>query len=242
MLSTTLRALGETLTCAPTRSSGVFRRSFARRGPAPAKSSYRTPSGVWTCETEAKKSRFIASVAPCASSEEALAFVRERGDSSASHNCWAFRIGDDVYRFSDDGEPSGTAGQPIHQAIQASGLDRVCVVVTRHYGGTQLGTGGLIRAYGGAAHAVLELAAKTAIEVRAKCDAIVNCTPGDLGQIFRALDEFGAEKVDEEYSDDGSVHVQVIVEEAIAENLHGRIMNATSGKAEFKWWPTSTSS
>lgn len=242
MLSTTLRALAETLKCTPSRSSVVFHRPFTRRGPAPAKSSYKTPSEVSTCETEAKKSRFIASVAPCASSEEALAFVRERGDASASHNCWAFRIGDDVYRFSDDGEPGGTAGQPIYQAIQASGLDRVCVLVTRHYGGIQLGTGGLIRAYGGAAQAVLDLATQTAVEVRAKCDAFVNCAPGDLGQIFRALDEFGAEKVDEEYSGDGSAHIHVIVEEEIAGNLRERILNSTSGRAEFKWWPVSTSS
>ena len=236
MLSSTLRAIGENLNLVPSRSS-IFRRSLAsRRATPPRASSYRTPSDVCRVETEVKKSRFVALAAPCASADDALRFVKERSDLSASHNCWAFRCGEAQYRFSDDGEPGGTAGQPILNAVTASGLDHCVVLVTRYYGGTQLGTGGLIRAYGGAAQSALELAAKEATEVRAKVDAVVNAAPGDLGKIFLALDEFAAEKIDEEYSDDGSVHIQIECEEEVAETLKERLANATSGRAEFKFW------
>jgi putative IMPACT (imprinted ancient) family translation regulator len=89
-----------------------------------------------------KKSRFLALAAPVESTEQALAFLREVSDPAATHNCWAWRIGQD-YRFNDDGEPGGTAGRPILQAVEGQGIDRVMVVVTRWYGGIKLGAGGL---------------------------------------------------------------------------------------------------
>jgi putative IMPACT (imprinted ancient) family translation regulator len=121
-------------------------------------------------------------------------------------------------------------------AVTASGLDHCVVLVTRYFGGTQLGTGGLIRAYGGAAQLALELAATEATEVRPKVDAVVNGTPGDLGKIFLALDEFAAQKIDEEYSDDGSVHIQILCDEGVVEMLKQRLANTTSGRTEFKYW------
>lgn len=108
-----------------------------------------------TAETEVKKSRFVATAAPVASPKEAMDFVKAKGDPAASHNCFAYVIGAE-YRFSDDGEPGGTAGRPMLSALEGSGFDGVCVLVTRYYGGTQLGAGGLVRAYGGAASKVLE--------------------------------------------------------------------------------------
>ncbi|CAI5514311.1 unnamed protein product, partial [Closterium sp. Naga37s-1] len=75
-------------------------------------------------------------------------------DPSASHNCWAYKISP-AYRFNDDGEPGGTAGRPILAAIEGAGVDGVMVMVTRYYGGVKLGTGGLVRAYGGAAAGAL---------------------------------------------------------------------------------------
>ena len=237
MLSTTLRALGENLTLAPS----CFRRSVTSRRHQLVRpsASYRTPSEETGVQTEVKKSRFVAIAAACSSADDALAFIKERGDSTASHNCWAFRIGESVYRFSDDGEPGGTAGQPIMSAVDNSGLDHVVVLVTRYYGGTQLGTGGLIRAYGGAAQLALDKAAESAVEVFAKVDAIVNCEAADLGKIFSAMDEFQAVKLDEEYSDDGSVHIQMEIEEQTVETLKQCILNSTSGRAEVKWWPSS---
>ena len=92
---------------------------------------------VGTCRhtEEIRKSRFLAQAAPVDSAGQALAFVSAASDPTATHNCWAYRIGQD-YRFNDDGEPGGTAGRPILQAIEGQGMDRVVVLVTRWFGGT----------------------------------------------------------------------------------------------------------
>lgn len=109
-----------------------------------------------------KKSRFIGKATPIASEDEAKAFLASVADPAANHNCWAWRIGQ-AYRFSDDGEPSGTAGKPILQAIDGQDLDGVVVVVTRFFGGILLGSGGLVRAYGGTAAQMLRAAEKREI-------------------------------------------------------------------------------
>ncbi|MFN7125580.1 MAG: IMPACT family protein [Allorhizobium sp.] len=109
-----------------------------------------------------KKSRFIGKATPIASEDEAKAFLASVSDPAANHNCWAWRIGQ-AYRFSDDGEPSGTAGKPILQAIDGQDLDGVMVVVTRFFGGILLGSGGLVRAYGGTAAQMLRAAEKREI-------------------------------------------------------------------------------
>ncbi|CAL2267072.1 unnamed protein product [Prunus armeniaca] len=101
-------------------------------------------------EKEIKKSKFIAIAGPIPDEQSAQSFLSQVRDQRATHNCWAYKVGDQ-YRSNDDGEPSGTAGKPIHSAIESSGIDRVMVVVIRHFGGIKLGTGGLVRAYGGVA-------------------------------------------------------------------------------------------
>ncbi|MFD3004868.1 MULTISPECIES: IMPACT family protein [Thermus] len=106
-----------------------------------------------------QKSRFLAKAAPVASEEEALAFLAAQREPEATHNCYAYKIGS-LYRFSDDGEPTGTAGKPILHAIEAGGLDRVVVLVVRYFGGVKLGAGGLVRAYGGVAAEALRRAPK----------------------------------------------------------------------------------
>jgi len=111
---------------------------------------------------EIRKSKFVANAANAASEATVLEFVRAVSDPSATHNCWAWRIGQ-RYRFSDDGEPSGTAGRPILQALDAQQLDRTVVVVTRWFGGIKLGAGGLVRAYGGCAAECLRAASKVPI-------------------------------------------------------------------------------
>ena len=111
-------------------------------------------------ELTEKKSRFIANTRPVESEEEALAFVEEMRKQywDARHNCWAYVIGDrgEKKRCSDDGEPSQTAGKPMLDVLTGSGVTNICVVVTRYFGGILLGTGGLVRAYSGAAKAGLE--------------------------------------------------------------------------------------
>ena len=123
-----------------------------------------TLSGPVSLLQEIRKSRFLANAAPVDEPEQALAFLADIGDPLATHNCWAYRIGQQ-YRFSDDGEPGGTAGRPILQAIEGQGFDRVIVVVTRWYGGIKLGVGGLARAYGGCAAECLRLAARVPLIV-----------------------------------------------------------------------------
>ncbi len=117
------------------------------------------------CAQEVKKSRFVAHAAPVTTPAEALAHLERVRAADATHNCWAYRIGQQ-YRFSDDGEPGGTAGRPILQAIDGQGCDRVVVVVTRWYGGIKLGAGGLVRAYGGCAAECLRAAAREPLVAR----------------------------------------------------------------------------
>ena len=109
-----------------------------------------------------KKSRFIADIAPAQDEGMAQAFIAsvQTARADANHHCWAWRLasGDGGWRVSDDGEPGGTAGRPILARIDGAALCGVVVVVTRYFGGTKLGKGGLIRAYGGAAGAALAAA------------------------------------------------------------------------------------
>lgn len=135
-------------------------------------------------EQDIKKSRFVAIAGAIADEAGAKAFLAAHGDRSANHNCWAWRIGP-RYRFSDDGEPSGTAGKPILQAIDGQSLDRVIVVVTRWFGGVLLGSGGLVRAYGGTAALCLRSAEKQ--ELVDTVPAIVTCGFGDLALLRARL-------------------------------------------------------
>ncbi|MGH8465082.1 MAG: IMPACT family protein [Pseudomonas sp.] len=127
-----------------------------------------------TCEfrEEIRKSRFITLAAPINSAAEAMSFIEQHSDLAATHNCWAWKLGAQ-YRSSDDGEPGGTAGRPILAAIEAQDCDQVVVLVIRWYGGIQLGTGGLARAYGGGANKCLQQAEKrllvSRIEVSCSC-------------------------------------------------------------------------
>lgn len=122
-----------------------------------------------TCEyrEEIRKSRFITLAAPITTPGEAQAFIEQHSDLAATHNCWAWKIGEQ-YRSSDDGEPGGTAGRPILAAIEAQDCDQVVVLVIRWYGGIQLGTGGLARAYGGGANKCLQQAPKRLLVNRAE--------------------------------------------------------------------------
>lgn len=112
---------------------------------------------VVIAETVIEKSRFIASATHVDSVEKAVEFVNEKRKQyfDATHNCYAYIV-DDKAKFSDDGEPQGTAGMPIFECLKNSGLDRVCVVVTRYFGGIKLGAGGLVRAYNGSCAEVLK--------------------------------------------------------------------------------------
>ena len=110
---------------------------------------YLVPTGFGEDEFIEKKSRFIGRLWPAETEEEALAKIQEmkKQHYDATHNCWAYIIRDGAVRFSDDGEPGGTAGMPMLQVLQREGLFNVVCVVTRYFGGILLGAGGLVRAY-----------------------------------------------------------------------------------------------
>jgi len=176
---------------------------------------------------EIKKSRFLAQAAPVDTPEQALAFVRQVGDPAATHNCWAYRIGQD-YRFNDDGEPGGTAGRPILQAIEGQGIDRAVVVVTRWYGGIKLGAGGLVRAYGGTAAECLRLAERVAIVAMARLG--LHCEFAELALLKARLKEGEAQVEEECFGADGVELVLRLPESRVAET-QARIVDITRGRA-----------
>ena len=127
--------------------------------------SYKTVGAPGSQQFIINKSRFIGYAAPCKTEEEALAFlaqIREK-HKDASHNCYAYVIGQNagIARYSDDGEPSGTAGMPIIEVIKARQVVDVCVVVTRYFGGILLGAGGLVRAYAHGAKIAVDAAGRS---------------------------------------------------------------------------------
>ena len=180
-------------------------------------------------ELEVRKSRFLVHAAPVETSEAALAFLAEVADRAATHNCWAYRIGTQ-YRFSDDGEPAGTAGKPILAAIDGQKLDRVMAVVTRWFGGIKLGAGGLVRAYGGSAAECLRRAARRALiqyaEVKLRLDFEHAST------LHALLAQYGAEKLDEAYDATG-LRVQVRMPADALGAFETALRNATRGRAGF---------
>ena len=175
-----------------------------------------------------KKSRFLAQAAPVETSQQALAYVQRVSDPSATHNCWAYRIGQD-YRFNDDGEPGGTAGRPILQAIEGQGIDRAVVVVTRWYGGIKLGAGGLARAYGGTAAECLRLAERVPIVMMARLG--VHCDFADLALMKARLKEIGTEFEQENFDATGVTLQLRLPQDQIAE-AKARIVDISRGRSE----------
>lgn len=179
---------------------------------------------------EVKKSRHLAQAGPADDPEQALAFIAARSDASASHNCWAYRIGT-AYRSSDDGEPSGTAGRPILAAIDGQGLDGVVVLVTRWFGGIKLGAGGLARAYGGAAAECLRLAPRLArVE---QVQLAVACGFAHAANLHALALAHAAQKQDEAYGSDGMV-LRLSLPADRREAFEQALADATRGQARVR--------
>jgi len=177
---------------------------------------------------EIRRSRFLAHAAPVADEAAAKAFVEAQSDADATHNCWAWRIGA-RYRFSDDGEPSGTAGKPILQAIDGQDLDGTAVVVTRWFGGILLGGGGLVRAYGGTAAACLRTARKRVITpTRA---ALVDCPFADLALLKARLAAIPGLAVEAEVFGPAGAVLTLALPVAEADEIVRRIADLTGGRA-----------
>lgn len=174
-----------------------------------------------------RKSRFITLAGPVGSAAEAMSFIERHSDLGATHNCWAWKIGAQ-YRSSDDGEPGGTAGRPILAAIEAQDCDQVVVLVIRWYGGIQLGTGGLARAYGGGANKCLQQAPKRLLVQRSEFTC--SCTFSELALLKLRLAEADALVLDEQFTANGvdlllalgEEHVQTF-QQQLADLSRGRI-------------------
>ena len=179
-------------------------------------------------QEDIRKSRFLALAAPVASPEQALAFVHEASEPAATHNCWAYRIGQD-YRFNDDGEPGGTAGRPILQAIDGQDMDRVAVVVTRWYGGIKLGAGGLVRAYGGTAAECLRRAER--IPIVAMAMLALACDFADLTLLKARLHELDAVVDRETFTAEGA-DLRLRLPDARVDEARARIIDITRGRHE----------
>ncbi|GGL95921.1 IMPACT family protein [Deinococcus aerophilus] len=177
-----------------------------------------------------ENSEFLAFAARADTPEQALAFLSEvrARYPDATHHCWAYRIGA-LYRFNDDGEPGGTAGAPMLRAIEGQGVDHVMAVVVRYYGGVKLGTGGLVRAYGGAAAECLRTAPK--LEVRPRQTLSVAVPFEHLGALYHLLDTFDTVRGEEAYTASG-ITLAVAVYPGDADAFAAALRDGTRGEAE----------
>ncbi|NYT57623.1 YigZ family protein [Alcaligenaceae bacterium] len=188
-----------------------------------------TLSSLATYQEDIKKSRFIALADKAESPAQALDFFAAHSVADATHNCWAYRIGDE-YRFNDDGEPGGTAGRPILQAIDGQQCDRVAVLVVRWFGGVKLGPGGLIRAYGGVAAQCLRLAPKIELvdEVWVSC----RCAFADIAMAQSRLAPQGARVVKESFDEKGAVWL-LAMPRANQADMAAQFTNITRGQGQW---------
>lgn len=200
-----------------------------------AENSYRALYQGGRGEITEKKSRFIATLVPVQTEEEALNFIADMKKKywDARHNCYAYVIGSrqEWQRCSDDGEPNGTAGRPMLDVFLREGIHNAVVVVTRYFGGVLLGTGGLVRAY---QKAVQEgLADSVIVE---KCPGIQGRIKTDyngVGKIQYILGQNGIEIVDSSYTE--NVEMQIVVQKESREAVEKELLEATNGKALITW-------
>ena len=188
-----------------------------------------TISSLVSYEEDIKKSRFQAFAVPVENEQAVKDFLEQYKDISTTHQCWAWKIGHNV-RFNDDGEPSGTAGRPILATIEGNELTNVLVLVNRWYGGVKLGTGGLVRAYGGTAGQCLLLAEK--IELIEKTKVHLACQFNEWA-IFQYELNSQQSEFNEHYTADG-VLVEALLQVHQIEVLRLKIQDVTRGREALK--------
>ena len=187
-----------------------------------------------TGEITEKKSRFIADIRPVSTEEEALAFIEEIRKKywDARHHCYAYILGErgQQSRCSDDGEPSQTAGRPMLDVLTGEGLTDVCAVVTRYFGGTLLGTGGLVRAYSGAVKEGLSQC--VLMEKRPGRGLAVTAGYGDVGKVQYLAAQAGIETLDTVYEADVRFSFLVSLEEE--GGFVKKLTEGTAGRAKIQ--------
>lgn len=191
------------------------------------------PKSIYTggsFELEEKKSRFIAHIEPVTTEDEAANFIQmmKKQYYDARHNCYAFVIGDnsEIVRSSDDGEPSGTAGRPILEVLTGEGITNAVCVVTRYFGGTLLGTGGLVRAYQGATKGALNNS--VILDKKEGIKFTISCDYTDVGKLQYHFSTKGIRIISSDYG--ASVSFNIVVESDSFETIKKDLTELTSGK------------
>ena len=191
---------------------------------------YLVPTGYGADEFIEKKSRFIGRVWCVETEEEALQKIQEmkKQHYDASHNCWAYIIRDGAMRFSDDGEPGGTAGNPMMQVLQREKLYNIVCVVTRYFGGVLLGAGGLVRAYTKGAKIAIDAAGKSMKRVWTAL--YIPCPYSYYERMKLEAEAFGAVIRDTQFGSE--VELEVLVAREQTESFLARITDMTAGTVE----------
>ncbi len=193
------------------------------------------PSGRGTGEYEEKRSRFIGELFPVASEEEAKAQIAavKKKSPDARHHCWAWVLPDGAFRWSDDGEPGGTAGGPMLEVLRGAGVCGVLCVVTRYFGGTLLGSGGLVRAYSKATALAL---ADAGTEPDPEKTRLTVAVPWEhMDRAHRLLREYGGALLAQDYESDP--RAALLTAELLAEDADAfvaRLVDATGGRASLQ--------
>jgi uncharacterized YigZ family protein len=181
-----------------------------------------------TATHEVKRSVFVAVAEPLSEPGQVEALLEKLRDPDARHNCWAWRC-DGEYRFNDDGEPAGTAGRPMLQAIEGAGLERTLVVVRRYFGGIKLGAGGLVRAYSAATAACLDEAQTRHLTPHITLEIQVPFAHSQT--LFQLL---GNRQVSAPNHSPDGVSVTVLIAETESETLLSELRNQTRGQIQVK--------
>ena len=189
---------------------------------------YTVPAGAGESELVEKRSRFLGHLRPVSSEEEARAFVAEMKKEyyDARHNCWCYLLKDGPERYSDDGEPQGTAGIPMLELFRREGVTDLVCVVTRYFGGVLLGTGGLLRAYTQSAKDALEAAGRSA--VRAWAELEIPCPYALLERLRQETTAFGGVIEGEDYG--AEVTLRALLPAEKAEDFAARVFDLSAGK------------
>ena len=196
--------------------------------------SYLVPAGYGEGLYEDRRSKFIGEIFPVETPEEAIARIAEVKAKyrDARHHCYAYIIREGNYmRYSDDGEPQGTAGMPILEVLRHAGVTNVCCVVTRYFGGILLGTGGLARAYTKGAQIALEAAGLSQMDRYSLL--LLSCPYNLLDAVQKVLPEHGASVEEIEYGAD--VTLTVALPEGGEETLNTALMDATAGQVAAEY-------
>ncbi len=191
---------------------------------------YFIPSQNTESEFVEKRSRFIGHIAFVETEEEARAFIEsvKKTHYDARHNCWCYVIRGGAVRYSDDGEPQGTAGQPMLNVFQREGVENVCFVSTRYFGGILLGAGGLVRAYTQSAKDTLDAAGISV--VRRWIEVLLPCPYGLYERVKLETEKFGGVIAETDYGAD--VTLTVLLPEGTEEGYLAYMLDFTAGSVE----------